>query len=129
MVPTIQIKDVIVVLKFSYWFQPVKRGDIVVFKSPLEKNKQLVKRVIGLGGDNILIKNGKLYINGHEYREAYIYEDMKDDFGPYLVPTDGYFVMGDNRNDSYDCRKWPDKKYITRKVVIGKAVYRFGGLK
>lgn len=82
MIPTIQIKDKIIILKFSYWFQPVKRGDIVVFRSPNEKNVQLVKRVVGMGGETILIKDGKLYINGKLYMEPYVYEKMKEDFGP-----------------------------------------------
>ncbi|MGE4284627.1 MAG: signal peptidase I [Clostridia bacterium] len=129
MLPTIQIKDVIVVLKFSYWFQPVRRGDIVVFKSPVEKSKQLVKRVVGLGGETIFIKSGKLYIDGKENPEPYISQKAGEDFGPYKIPQDGYFVMGDHRSNSYDSRKWEDKKYITRNMVIGKAVFRFGGLK
>ncbi|MDK2798467.1 MAG: signal peptidase [Clostridiales bacterium] len=128
MIPTIQINDKIVVLKFNYWFFPVKRGDIIVFHSPHEKNVQLVKRVVGMGGETILIKDGKLYINGKLHLEPYIYEKMNEDFGPYEIPEYGYFVMGDNRNNSYDCRKW-DQKYITKDMIIGKAVYKFGALK
>lgn len=128
MIPTIQINDIIIVLKFSYWFKPIERGDIIVFRSPYQKNLQLVKRVVAMGGETVHIKNGKLYINGKLQKEPYVYEEMEEDFGPYTVPKDGYFVMGDNRNDSYDARKW-QQKYITKDMVIGEAVYRFGTLK
>ncbi len=127
MVPAIQINDIIIVSKFSYWFKPVKRGDMIVFRSPYQKNMQLVKRVVGIGGETILIKDGKLYIDEKPYKEPYVYEPMQEDFGPYMVPEGCYFVMGDNRNSSYDARQW-SQKYVDEGMIIGKAVFRFGVL-
>ena len=128
MIPTIQIRDKIIVLKFSYWFKPIQRGDIVVFKSPYKKGMLMVKRVVGMEGETILIRDGELFINDKHQPEPYIYRPMKEDFGPYTIPENGFFVMGDNRNNSYDCRQW-EKKYITRDMIIGKAVYKFGALR
>lgn len=138
MIPTIQINDKIIALKFSYWLAPVKRDDIIVFRAPngvriptptgYKENALLVKRVIGLGGETIEIKNGQLYINNVLQSKPYIYEPIKQDFGPYTIPKDCYFVMGDNTNGSHDARSWK-QKYITKDLIIGKAVYKFGGLK
>ncbi len=128
MIPTIQKNDIIMVTKFNYWFKPVERGDMIVFQSSYDKKIKLVKRVVGMGGETILIQNGKLYIDGKLFIEPYVYEPMAEEFGPYTVPENTFFVMGDNRNNSYDARKW-EQKYVTEDMILGKAIYRFGMLK
>ncbi|SHF02080.1 signal peptidase I . Serine peptidase. MEROPS family S26A [Caldanaerobius fijiensis DSM 17918] len=123
MLDTIQLNDKFIVNKFIYRFEPIKRGDIVVFKYPDNPSVNYVKRVIGVGGDVIDIKDGKLYINGELKYEPYIREPMVGNFGPYKVPKDHFFVMGDNRNDSSDSRYWVHK-YVSREAIIGKVVFR-----
>ena len=92
---------------------------IVVFKYPLEPNKDYVKRLIGLPGDKVQIKDIKLYVNDDLIKEPYLPEDLEfEDFGPIEVPDDGYFMMGDNRNNSSDSRVWG---FVEEDLVIGKA--------
>ena len=74
----------------------------------------------------MLVKDGKVYINGSKkaLSEPYIKEEPVEDFGPYKVPKNGYFVMGDNRNNSNDARKW-ETHYVSRDEVLGKAWFRY----
>lgn len=123
MLNTIQLNDKFMVNKLAYRFGPIKRGDIVVFKYPDNPSTDFVKRVIGIGGDTIQIKNGILYLNGVPQQEPYLKEPMVGSFGPYKVPENHYFMMGDNRNDSLDSRFWKNK-YVDHSAVIGKIVVR-----
>jgi signal peptidase I len=134
MIHTIEIDDRILVNKFIYRFQDPKYSDIVVFKYPDNPKETFVKRLIGMGGDVIEIKEGKLYRNNSLVEEPYLMEKMIGDFGPYRVPEGHYFMMGDNRNNSKDSRFW-ETKYVSRNSVVGKATNRiwpldrFGSLK
>ena len=124
---TLLIGDHILVSKFIYGVRmpftnktliPVstpERGDIVVFKAPVDPPKDFIKRVIGLPGDKIEIRNKHLYINGKRYKnepyikhvDANIYKGFlnpRDNFGPVKVPENSYFMMGDNRDNSTDSR-------------------------
>ncbi|MCR4430888.1 MAG: signal peptidase I [Tepidanaerobacteraceae bacterium] len=123
MIHTIEIGDRILVNKFIYRFEPLKRGDIVVFKYPDDPSQTFVKRLIGVGGDVIEIKNGVLYRNNVAVQEPYLKEPMVGNFGPYRVPEGYYFMMGDNRNNSKDSRFWVNK-FVPRKLIVGKATYR-----
>ena len=123
MIPTIQINDRIVVNKFVYRFQTPKYNDIVVFKYPDDPRQTFVKRLIGKGGDTIEIKENVVYRNNEPIDEPYLNEAMFSDYGPFEVPDDHYFMMGDNRNNSKDSRFW-ENKYVSQKQVIGKAVFR-----
>ncbi|MGB9680168.1 MAG: signal peptidase I [Thermoanaerobacteraceae bacterium] len=123
MLNTIQLNDKFIENKFIYRFEPIKRGDIVVFKFPDDPSVNFVKRVIGIGGDTIEIKNGVLIRNGKVVNEPYLKEPMKGNFGPYVVPPDHYFMMGDNRNQSLDSRFW-EHKYVSRNQILGKIVFR-----
>lgn len=140
MVPTLLVGDHLLVNKFIYgvkipYFRKTiipltdpKRGDIVVFIYPNDRSKDFIKRVIGIGGDTIEIKNKKIFLNGREYRDAYgIYSDStiypgtvqpRDNFGPVTVPPNALFVMGDNRDESADSRYWG---FVDLKDVEGKA--------
>ncbi len=137
MLPTIQLNDKILVSRISMWFGEVETGDLVVFKpseaieskrSEDEKDSLLVKRVIAKGGETVEIISGTVFINGIEQKEDYVYNKSTDHFGPYTVPDNCYFVMGDNRTNSWDARFW-DEHYIAGENIVGKAVYRFGALK
>ncbi|KYO68701.1 signal peptidase I [Thermovenabulum gondwanense] len=123
MIPTINIGDRILVNKYIYRIKPLQRGDIVVFKYPDDPSQTFVKRLIGLGGDVIEIKEGVLFINGKEYKEDYLNEPIVGNFGPYKVPEGYYFMMGDNRNNSKDSRFWVNK-FVPKKYIVGKAVFR-----
>lgn len=121
-----QIKkgDRLIANRLSYLLSNPKRGDIIVFKFPDNESEDYIKRIIGLPGDTIEIKSGVLYINGQKYQERYIKETMVGDFGPYNVPEDHYFVLGDNRNVSLDSRYWHNK-YVSKKEILGKAVIKY----
>lgn len=125
MISTINIGDAFFVNKFIYRFTPVKRGDIVAFWYPDDPTVRFVKRVIGTPGDTVEIKDGKLYLNGQLQNEPYIREAMfPANFGPYHVPSDHYFMLGDNRNDSKDSRYWKNT-YVSRSAIIGQPEFRF----
>jgi signal peptidase I len=127
MLPTLQINDRLIVDKISYDFQNPKRGDIVVF-SPTETLKQqnfkdaFIKRVIGLPGDKVEVKEGRVYVNDQAIQEKYIEDQPNYRFGPVTVPANEYLVLGDNRNNSYDSHYWG---FVPRKNIIGRAVVRF----
>jgi signal peptidase I len=140
MVPTLLVGDHILVNKFIYGVKipllrktiiPVgepKRADIVVFIYPNDRSKDFIKRVIGVGGDKIEIKNKKIFINDQEFRDSYgVFSDSnvfpqsmqpRDNFGPVTVPKNSIFVMGDNRDESLDSRFWG---FVDLKDVEGKA--------
>lgn len=125
MAPTLKIGDHLLIDKLLYKISGIKRGDIIVFNPPQAANlddKVLIKRVIALPGETIAIKNGLVYINGMPLNEPYIFEKAIHDFGPYIVPNDAVFVMGDNRNNSYDSRSWGA---LPVNNIIGKAELRY----
>jgi signal peptidase I len=139
MIPTLLIGDHILVNKFLYGtqipfsdkkiliFREPEKGDIIVFKYPENPTKDFIKRVIATEGDTIEEKNKIVYVNGEPVVETYAYHydptmrsdsDKRDTFGRILVPKDKIFVMGDNRDHSYDSRFWG---FVDRKEVKGKA--------
>ena len=134
---TIEPGDDLFGLRVAYNFTEPKRGDIIIFKFPDDESEKYVKRIIGLPGEKVTIKEAKVYINDSEVPldEDYLKEKWVLATGPFEfeVPEDCYFVMGDNRNDSYDARYW-DNTYVTKDEIIGKAymIYypfsRFGSL-
>jgi len=140
MEPTLLIGDHILVNKFIYGislpFSPRKpfawkkpgRGDVIVFIYPIDESKDFIKRVIGVGGDRIEIRQKKIYINGQPFKDVYghyqesnpssSYIQFKNNLGPIVVPSDSLFVMGDNRDRSYDSRFWG---FVKLNMVKGKA--------
>ncbi|MFQ5588143.1 MAG: signal peptidase I [Nitrospiria bacterium] len=128
MIPTLQIGDHILVSKFIYGIRlpftdfvviPLSRpdrGDIIVFRFPRDESKDFIKRVVGVPGDKIELKNKVLYVNDVEQSESYTNHEgdgvfsqivpERDNFGPVNVPDNAYFVMGDNRDHSLDSRFW-----------------------
>ncbi|UWG98152.1 signal peptidase I [Dehalobacter sp. DCM] len=123
MLPTIQLQDRIIVEKITYKVQDITRGDIVVFHPPeyvQAKGPDWVKRVIGLPGERVEIKNGMVYINDYPLEEDYILEKPTYDYGPIVVPAGTYFVLGDNRNESRDSHEWG---VLAKENIIGRVVY------
>ena len=102
-----------------------KRFDIIIFRYPDDESELYIKRVIGLPGETVEIKDGDVYIDGSKkpLDDSFTAEKTEDSFGPYTVPKDSYFVMGDNRNCSYS-RFW-DNTYVRFDEILGKAVFRY----
>lgn len=129
MLDTIQLGDRIIVDKFFFkYFDQIETGDIIVFKPPesAHATEDFIKRVIGLPGDRIEIKNDKTYINGQELNEPYVKEAARNDYRDVIVPEDSFFVMGDNRNNSADSRVWG---FLPVENVTGRALFRYWPLK
>ena len=124
MEPTLDIQDRIVVNKVAFHFRPPQRVEIVVFRqvaSTATEKRDLIKRVIGLPGETLIIKDGKIFINNKPLLENH---DMNEDFanfGPVTVPANSYFVMGDNRPASADSRYWG---FLPKANLIGPAFLR-----
>lgn len=115
--PTIEEGEYILVDKVSYRFHQPQRGDIIVFRPPWNSGRPYIKRVIGLPGDIVEIKDGSVFVNGERLDEPYAGR-TQDLLPPLEVPRDEYFVLGDNRNNSYDSRRgWT----VNRKDIVGKA--------
>lgn len=110
MEPTLQVNDFILVNEFLYRFTRPHRGDILVFRPPAseggEQQPDFIKRVVGVEGDVIEVRSGKLYRNGQRIEESFVSEPILRDFGPVLVEPGHLFMMGDNRNNSADSRVW-----------------------
>lgn len=124
MEPTLMVGDHLMVDKVYYKYSGIGRRDIVVFNpTPASGFKDvMIKRVIGLPGDEIQVKKGLVYINGQPLTEPYEMDKPKDDFGPVKVPEDSFFVMGDNRNNSADSRFWG---MLPKKNLIGRAMFNY----
>ncbi len=146
MIPTLKVGDHILVTKFLLG-TPVdipftnitlfrmpglrnpERGDVVVFKFPQDPSRDFIKRVVGIGGDVVQEKNKQIYVNGKRLVEPYTQHvddhidpadvDPRDNFGPVTVPNGTIFVMGDNRDESYDSRFWG---FVPLSAVKGKAI-------
>ena len=123
---TIMPNDRIIALRLTYYFEKPERGDIVVFKYPDDESVLYVKRVIGLPGETVDIRDGKVYIDGSEtpLSDEYVKETPLGDFGPYEVPEGHYFMMGDNRNESKDSRYW-DNTYVAKNKILGKVYLKY----
>ena len=119
MEPTLQIDDKILVTKYSYKLKTPERGEIIVFEYPYDKKLSYIKRLIGLPGEQIEIKDSELYINDILVQEKYLPEGLTfEDYGPVEVPEDQYFMLGDNRNHSSDSRVWG---FVDKELIVGKA--------
>ncbi|MFN3740884.1 MAG: signal peptidase I [Thermodesulfovibrionales bacterium] len=139
MIPTLLVGDHLLVNKFIYGIKlpftdkrilvikKPQRGDIVVFRYPEDPSRDFIKRVIAVEGDVVEEKDKVVYVNGQPLHEPYIQHtdrnrnpfEPRDNFGPYIVPKNKLFVMGDNRDQSYDSRYWG---YVDLKDVKGKAL-------
>ncbi|RMD83149.1 MAG: signal peptidase I [Candidatus Dadabacteria bacterium] len=139
MLPTLQVGDHLLVNKFIYGvripllgkrlfaFHQPERGDVIVFIYPQDRSKDFIKRVIGLPGERVEIKNKVVYINGKKIPDPHAYYQPidprlarrpRDNFGPYEVPPGHVFVLGDNRDHSHDSRFWGS---VPINDILGKA--------
>lgn len=122
MMPRLGDHERIFINKFVYRFQPIERGDVVVFRYPLDPSKSYIKRVIGLPGDEVSIHDGHVLVNGVPLPEPYVPSSYLDgqSYPPVHVEPDHYFVLGDHRSSSNDSREWGtvDHQYIYGKAVL-----------
>jgi signal peptidase I len=127
MEPTFHNGEYILVDKLTYRFRSPERGDVVVFTYPKDHTLDYIKRVVGVPGDHVVIRNYHVFVNGHQLSESYI--AAEPDYGPgttsagcpfcdVTVPSGEYFVMGDNRDNSSDSHEWG---FLPRNLVIGRA--------
>jgi signal peptidase I len=124
MAPLLSDQERIFINKFVYRFEPIQRGDVVVFWYPLDHSKSFIKRVVGLPGEAVEIRQGAVYVDGKMVPEPYVppqYEDLSD-FGPVRVPKDNYFVMGDHRISSNDSRVFGP---VASRFIYGRAVFAY----
>ena len=152
---TIKPGDRLLGFRFSYWFSEPERGDIVVFRYPIDearhqqdksvKRVKYIKRIIGLPGETVEIRDAKIYINGAEtpLEEDYLKEEwlIKNDGYTFQIPEGCYLMLGDNRNNSKDSRYWADEalkyglaeneedavqfSFVKRDQILGKAYFRY----
>ena len=118
MEPTLVSGEYVMVNRLSYRFGLPQRGDIIVFHFPENPKEEYIKRVIGLPGDEVEIRNNQVYINGQALNESYI-KGMVSTPGSWRIPEGQLFVLGDNRNNSSDSREWGT---VAMNLVVGKAV-------
>ncbi|ATW24591.1 signal peptidase I [Candidatus Formimonas warabiya] len=122
MYPVLQPGDRIIVNKIIYRLSVPKRGDIVVFRFPLDEKKYYIKRIIGLPGETIEGKGNSIFINGKAYPENYLPGGViYQDFGPVHIPKGEYLVLGDNRGDSFDSRSWgtlPENRIQGKAIIL-----------
>ncbi len=104
MMPTLHNNDRVLVDKLLYQIEGPHTGEVIVFRSPVVKSEDWIKRVIGVPGDTVKIIAGHVYINGRRYREPFIQLNYKYNYGPVHVTAGHLFVLGDNRPNSYDSR-------------------------
>src|SRR5271166_6925732 len=124
MAPLLSDQERIFINKFVYRFEPIDRGDVVVFWYPLDRSKSFIKRVIGLPGETVEIRAGHLYLDGKELQEPYV-PSFYLDGGSYParhIPPDEFFVMGDHRDSSNDSRMFGT---VPRDFIYGKAVFAY----
>jgi len=124
MAPLLSDQERIFINKFVYHFEPIVRGDVVVFWYPLDRTKSFIKRVVGLPGDEVEIRRVRVYINGKNLEEPYVPSQYIDTaaYGPVQIPRDEYFVMGDHRISSNDSRIFGP---VPSAFIYGKAVFAY----
>jgi signal peptidase I len=124
MAPLISDQERIFINKFVYRFEPIGRGVVVVFWYPLDRSKSFIKRVIGLPGETVEIRRGRVFVDDHWLTEPYVppqYADLGN-YGPFRVPDGEYFVMGDHRASSNDSRIFGP---VPDRFIYGKAVFAY----
>ena len=123
--PELGVGNKVVINRLSYVKKNPSRGDIIAFEKDGQK---LIKRIIGIEGDKIESVDGTVLINGYVLEEGYIEENIETNFvNSFEVPKGCYFVLGDNRENSYDARYW-DETYVSGDDIIGRVVHKFDGV-
>jgi signal peptidase I len=124
MAPLLSDQERIFINKFVYRFEPIERGDVVVFWYPLDRSKSFIKRVVALPGETVELRAGRLYVSGKELMEPYVPSSYLDgaNYPPLTIPADSFFVMGDHRDSSNDSRVFGP---VARQFIYGKAVFAY----
>lgn len=131
---TIMTGDKILTYRLAYLFSEPERGDIVVFPFPDDESVDYIKRIIGLPGETVVIRDGEVYIDDSEepLEEPYVKEDWNEDgdgdYYTFVVPKGSYFMMGDNRKDSMDSRYWKNN-FVSKDKIKSKALFRYPNFK
>ena len=122
MMPELRDQERLFINKFEYHFEPIHRGDVVVFHYPLNPVKSYIKRVIAVPGDDVSVQDGQVYVNGRELREPYVPRRYRDNrsYPDTVLKADQYFVLGDHRLISSDSR---DFGPVSRNLIYGKASF------
>lgn len=121
MEPTIKLGATVQIDEAYYAKNQIQRFDIVVVKDPDGQEAKYIKRIIGLGGERFQIKNGKIHINGKPLKEPFVSLPPEEDFEPINIPNGEYFLLGDNRANSYDSRHWK-KNTVGKDRIFAKVV-------
>lgn len=124
MQPRLADQERIFVNRFIYQFADIARGDVIVFSYPRDRSKSFIKRVVGVPGDAIEIRDGAVVVNGERVDEPYIKPEYMDtrSFPRVVVPEGQYFVLGDHRNSSNDSRNWG---FVAEGLIYGKAFFSY----
>jgi signal peptidase I len=124
MMPGLEDQERIFVNKFVYRWEPIERGDIVVFRYPRDTSKSYIKRVIGVAGDRVRIEDGQVFVNGKPLDEDYVPSEYADSrsYPETTVPLNSYFVLGDHRTMSSDSREFGP---VSERYIYGKAVFGY----
>jgi signal peptidase I len=124
MAPLLSDQERIFINKFVYRFEPIGRGDVIVFWYPLDRSKSFIKRVVGLPGESVEIRRGHLFVDAKEIDEPYVPPNFFDgsSYGPLHLGTQEFFVMGDHRDSSNDSRVFGP---VPRTAIYGKAVFAY----
>lgn len=121
MEPTIKMGASVRIYEAYYSKNSIQRFDIVVVTNPDDKESKYIKRIIGLGGERFEIKNGKIVVNGEPLKEPFVSIPPEEDFEPINIPSGEYFLLGDNRANSYDSRYWK-KKTVSKDGIYAKVI-------
>lgn len=130
MINTIEENDRIIASRIAYINSEPERYDVVIFYYPDDETQRFVKRVIGLPGETVEIINGIVYVTKTDGEKIQLDDSFvtnckpSGDFGPYVVPADSYFMLGDNRNTSWDSRYW-DNKFVHKDKILGQVKFRY----
>lgn len=122
---TIMTGDRVVANRLAYLSKTPERFDVVVFKFPDDESQNFVKRVIGLPGEVVEIKAGQVYINNSPLDDSdYVSEWAEGDYGPFTVPEYHYFMMGDNRGNSFDSKDW-NNHFVNESKILGQVMFEY----
>ena len=130
MLNTIHEGDRIIASRLAYIKEDPQRYDVIIFKYPDDETQIYVKRVIGLPGETVQVVNGVVYVTKTDGETIQLDDSFvtngtpEGDFGPFEVPADSYFMMGDNRNSSWDSRFW-NNKFVNKEKILGKAKFKY----
>ena len=123
---SIMTNDRVIASRLSYLFRDPARFDIIIFLFPDDETEVYVKRIIGLPGETVIIRDGLVFIDDSPtpLRDDFVFIPPTGNYGPFEVPSGSYFVLGDNRNNSEDSRFW-ENPFVRRQAILGRAIFRY----